>query len=115
MTGLSLMSSQEQPRDQVRGVATTQAAQSNTALESSSPQDKRTLIGDLQTQGSHAFSGRVESENGQFILKDRVTKLSYQFDDQSKVKQYFGKQIKVTGKLDLNSNTIHIESIEPLS
>jgi hypothetical protein len=41
--------------------------------------------------------------------------VSYQLDDQSKVKRYFGKQVKVTGKLEMNSNTIHIDSIEPLS
>jgi hypothetical protein len=72
--------------------------------------------GDTQTQDAHAFTGRVVKEkNGQLVLKDPVTKVSYQFNDQSKAKPYIGKQVKVTGKLDLNSNTIHIEGIEPLS
>ena len=53
-------------------------------------------------------------ENGKVVLKDPVTKNSYQIDDSSKVKPYIGKQVKVTGKLDMNSNMIHIESVEPV-
>lgn len=40
---------------------------------------------------------------------------SYQPDDQAKAKPFVGKQVKVTGKLEMKSNTIHIEGIEPLS
>ncbi len=70
---------------------------------------------DAQTQDAKSFSGRVMKENGKIVLKDPVTKTSYQIDDVSKVKPYIGKQVKVTGKLDMNSNTIHVESIEPIS
>jgi hypothetical protein len=70
---------------------------------------------DAQTQDSHAFTGRIVKENGKVVLKDPVTKNSYQIDDAAKAKPYMGKQVKVTGKLDMNSNTIHVESIEPLS
>lgn len=48
------------------------------------------------------------------MLSDTVTKVSYQFDDPSKVKKYVGKRVKVIGKLDMTSNTIHVNSIEPL-
>lgn len=70
---------------------------------------------DAQTQEALAFTGRVTHEHGHLVLKDPVTKMSYQFDDASKAKRYVGKQVKVIGKLDLKSNTIHIDSIEPLS
>jgi hypothetical protein len=70
---------------------------------------------DAQTQDAKAFTGRIVKENGKIVLKDPVTKTSYQIDDVSKVKPYMGKEVKVTGKLDMNSNTIHIESIAPLS
>src|SRR5579864_465162 len=70
---------------------------------------------DDQTQEALAFTGRVTEEQGHLLLKDPVTKLSYQFDDPSKAKPYLGKQVKVIGKLELKSNTIHIDSIEPLS
>jgi hypothetical protein len=49
------------------------------------------------------------------LLQDPVTKMSYRLDDQSKAKPYVGKQVKVIGKLEMKSNTIQIESIEPLS
>jgi hypothetical protein len=48
------------------------------------------------------------------VLNDPVTKMDYQLDDQAKAKPYIGKQVKVTGKLEMNSNTIHVDSIEPL-
>ncbi len=54
-------------------------------------------------------------EQGQLVLKDPVTKMSYQLNDQARAKPYVGKQVKVTGKLEMKSNTIYIEGIEPLS
>ncbi len=70
---------------------------------------------DAQTQDAKAFTGRVVKEDGKIVLKDSVTKNSYQFDDVSKVKPFMGKEVKVTGKLDMNSNTIHVETIGPIS
>ncbi len=70
---------------------------------------------DAQTQDAKSFSGRITKENGKIVLKDPVTKTSYQIDDVSKAKPYMGKQVKVTGKLDMSSNTIHVDSIEPIS
>ena len=46
------------------------------------------------------------------MLKDPVTKVVYKLDDPAKARQYVGKQVKVTGKLEMNSNTIRVESIE---
>ena len=70
---------------------------------------------DAQTQQALAFTGRVTSEQGRLVLNDPVTKMSYQLDDQTKVKPYVGKQVKVIGKLEMKSNTIHVDSIEPAS
>ena len=70
---------------------------------------------DDQTQQALAFTGRVTSEQGRLVLNDPVTKMSYQLDDQTKVKPYVGKQVKVIGKLEMKSNTIHVDSIEPAS
>jgi hypothetical protein len=70
---------------------------------------------DTQTQDALAFTGQVMKEKGQIILHDPVTKVSYRFDDQSKARPYLGKHVKVTGKLEMNSNTIQVERIEPLS
>jgi lipopolysaccharide export system protein LptA len=70
---------------------------------------------DMKSQDAKSFTGRVAKEKGKLVLKDPVTKMSYQLDDQDKAATYVGKQVKVTGKLDMNSNTIQVESIEPLS
>jgi predicted exporter len=74
--------------------------------------------GDEQTQDALAFTGRVVKEvvkeRETLVLNDPVTKVKYQLDDQSKAKPFIGKQVKAIGKLEMNSNTIHIERIEPL-
>jgi len=67
-----------------------------------------------QTQQALAFTGRIANEQGQLVLKDPVTKTSYQLNDPSKANPYLGKKVKVVGKLEMKGNTIHIESIEPL-
>ena len=71
--------------------------------------------GDTTTHEAQAFSGRIVKEKGELVLKDPVSKVSYKLDDPAKAKQYVGKQVKVTGKLDVNSNTIQVDGIEPLS
>ena len=84
----------------------------------SSPQQQElpdSSSNDAQTQAALAFSGRVTNEHGQLVLRDPVTKMTYKLDDQSKAKPFVGKQVKVVGKLEMKSNIIHIESIEPLS
>jgi hemolysin activation/secretion protein len=69
---------------------------------------------DPQTQDALSFTGLVVKDKGQIVLKDPITKMSYQFDDESKAKQYVGKQVRVTGRLDMSSNTIHMDKIEAL-
>jgi hypothetical protein len=96
-------------QDQQQTPSASQPAQ--TQNESQMP----TAGSDAQTQDAKAFTGRVDKEDGKVVLKDPVTKNTYQIDNAAKVKSYMGKQVKVTGKLDMNSNTIHVESIEPLT
>ena len=68
--------------------------------------------GDPQTQDALAFTGILGKVQDEIVLKDPVTKVVYKFDDSSKVEPYVGKQVKVVGKLGLNSNTIHVNSIQ---
>jgi Protein of unknown function (DUF5818) len=70
---------------------------------------------DAQTQDAQAFTGKIVKQSGKVVLMDPVTKTTYQIDDAAKVKAYMGKQVKVTGKLDLNSNLIHVTGIELLT
>ncbi|MGA9978727.1 MAG: DUF5818 domain-containing protein [Candidatus Sulfotelmatobacter sp.] len=70
---------------------------------------------DAQAQDSKPFNGTIMKEKGRLVLKDTATNVSYQLDDQDKAKQFEGKQVKVVGKLDLDTNLIHVETIEPLA
>ena len=79
-----------------------------------SPDDRTSSTEDPQTLDAHSFTGRVTELGGEVILNDPVAKVKYHFDDQAKARQYLGKQVRVTGKLDLNSNTIHINEIAPI-
>jgi len=83
----------------------------------SSPPQQDALVpsaADDQTQGALAFTGRIVKQQGRIVLNDPITKMSYQLDEQAKAKPYLGKQVKVTGKLEMKSNTIHVDHIEPL-
>jgi hypothetical protein len=88
--------------------------------EAASPQPQQNeaqmpASGDTTTHEAKTFSGRIVERNGDLLLQDPVTKVSYKLNDRSKVKQYVGKQVKVSGKLDTNRNTIQVDSIEPMS
>jgi hypothetical protein len=92
------------PADQAPAAAAEQPQQSNEAQSD-----------DMKGQDAKSFTGKVAKEKGKLVLRDPVTKMSYKLDDQDKAASYVGKEVKVTGKLDLNSNTIQVESIEPIS
>lgn len=96
----------QDPAPASRSEATTPQQQQNDAT----PQ-----AGDTMTREATTFSGKIAKEDGKLVLKDPVTKVSYKLDDQTQAKQYVGKSVKVSGKLDMNSNTIQVDSIEPLS
>lgn len=97
----------QDPAPASRPEATTPQQQQNDAQ---TPQ-----ASDTMTHEATAFSGKITKEDGKLVLKDPVTKVSYKLDDQTQAKQYVGKSVKVSGKLDMNSNTIQVDSIEPLS
>lgn len=69
---------------------------------------------DDQTEDELGFTGRIEEEAGALVLKDPITKLSYQLSDFAKAKKFVGKQVRVKGKLAMKSNTIQINTIAPL-
>jgi uncharacterized protein YdeI (BOF family) len=86
----------------------TPSSQSPTASQSQQPS------GDMASpSASQPMSGTIVKEKGKYCLKDSATGTSYKLDDQDKAKQFEGKQVKVTGKLDSSTNQIHVENIEP--
>ena len=61
-----------------------------------------------------AFAGVIVKEGKRLALQDPTSKVRYRVDDDSKVRDYLGKHVKIIGSLDA-SNILHIESIEPVS
>lgn len=93
-----------------------QAAQKSATPQQSAVQQSMTAQqNDAQAQDAKPFNGTIVKEKGKLVLKDTTANVSYQLDDQEKAKQYEGKQVKITGKLDMASNLIHVESIEAVS
>jgi glucose/arabinose dehydrogenase len=104
----------QQQADQDPAAATPHRADTADAPQTQQNEAQMPASGETTTQDAKTFSGVIAKENGDLILKDPVTKVSYKLDDPSKAKQYMGKQVKVSGKLNINSNTIQVNSIEPI-
>ena len=66
-------------------------------------------------QKTKIFSGTVIKNGDNFVLTDGASKLSYVLDDAQKASPYEGKRVKVTGTVDVASNTIHVESIQEIA
>ena len=60
------------------------------------------------------FRGTISKADGRFVLvgEDSVT---YHLDDQDKAKPFEGKKVNVTGKLDKDTNTIHVSDIAEIT
>ena len=68
-----------------------------------------------QNQTAKEFMGTIVKDNGALMLKDSTGNVSYKVDDESKVKDYVGKQVKVMGTLDSETHVIHVDSIQVIS
>ena len=66
-----------------------------------------------QSPDSQTFMGKISKAGGTYVLKDDVSKQSYTLDDQERAKKFEGQSVKVTGKLDAQTNTIQVAAIEP--
>ena len=62
------------------------------------------------SQGSRTFEGQIILNKNEYLL--RSGDQEYKLDDQSKAKKFAGKDVKVTGNLDRQNKTIHVDSIE---
>jgi hypothetical protein len=59
----------------------------------------------------HTFNGTVTKNGDQFVLSDAKTQKWYQLDDQNAASKFEGKNVTVTGTLDVIKNIIRIQSI----
>lgn len=63
---------------------------------------------------SQTFTGLIMRDGGSYVLKVS-TNTAYPLAEQQKAKPYEGKQVRISGILDANGESIHILSIEPVS
>jgi len=63
---------------------------------------------------AQSFTGTVVKSGETYVLKtsDNVT---YQLDDQTRAKDFEGKQVQVTGSLDSSNNTIKVQDMRSAS
>ncbi len=101
-----------QQADQYAAPAAPQKADPGAVPSQHANEGQMPASGEATTEEAKSFTGRIVKENGEMVLQDTVTKVTYRLDDVAKAKQYMGKRVKVTGKLDMDSNTIRIENIE---
>jgi len=91
-------------------------AQNAQTAQPSQPQIQATQSQDsMQQQESKAFTGTIVKAGNKLVLRDASANVNYKVDDESKVRDYVGKQVKITGTLDASTNVIHVDSIEVVS
>jgi uncharacterized protein YdeI (BOF family) len=66
-------------------------------------------------QKTKVFSGTIVKNGDNFVLSDAANKISYMLDNAEKASQFEGKKVKVTGTVDIASNTIHVETIQEIA
>ena len=64
-------------------------------------------------QQAQTFTGKISKKGDKYVLRDSSSKMTYELDDQEKVKSFDGKDVKVTGTLDAQTQTIHVADIQP--
>lgn len=65
-------------------------------------------------QPSQEFQGTIEKVGTKYVLNDKASGAKYQLDTQDKAKEFLGKDVKVTGTLDPNTNTIAVSEIQEM-
>jgi hypothetical protein len=100
------------------------AASLTLALTLGSVQFTSNLLGQAKSQNPNAqqdeqktqsFVGKiVKLKNGQYaLLTDEQSGKGVYLDDQEKAKQFEGKNVKVTGVLEVARNLVHVTDIAP--
>jgi hypothetical protein len=84
------------------------------SAQNSRQQDPAQQQVDAQSQQSaRAFEGKIAKAGDKLVLQESSTQTAYQLDDQSKAKQFEGKNVKVMATMDSSTNTLHIVDITP--
>jgi hypothetical protein len=65
-----------------------------------------------QAKTDVTITGKVVKSQGSLVIKDDASNSTYKVDNEDQLKQYMGKNVKVTGTLDAQTKTIHVTNIE---
>jgi putative methionine-R-sulfoxide reductase with GAF domain len=66
-------------------------------------------------EATKTFSGTVMKQGDIYILSDKADKTNYQLVDSKKLSEFIGKNVKVTGTLDAENLTIHVQNIQEIA
>lgn len=64
-----------------------------------------------QLRDMATFSGKVLRSGNRLELKDAIGESTYQLDDQNQSRAFEGKNVRVTGIVDVVTNTIYVAKI----
>jgi hypothetical protein len=78
-------------------------------------QSQNGQAGDQPSQQVQAFTGTIVKTSDGYVLQDSAGTTSYKLDNAKQAKKFEGKNVKVTGTLDVATNTIHISNVEMAS
>jgi lipopolysaccharide export system protein LptA len=85
-----------------------------TQLGSNDPQTQNTPAPDASADAQpQSFSGTIVKVKNHYVLK--TDKMTYQLDDETKAKQFEGKQVNVSGTADKSTSVIRVTDIQPVS
>lgn len=59
------------------------------------------------------FAGKIMKSGDKLVLQDSIGESTYELDDQKNAKPFEGKNVKVTGTVDVVTNTIGVAEIRP--
>jgi hypothetical protein len=78
-------------------------------------QSQSAPAGQEDQQKTQVFVGKViKARDGRYaLLTDEQAGKGVYLDDQEKAKQFEGKNVKVTGVLEIARNLVHVTDIEP--
>lgn len=75
-----------------------------------SPDSQSSASSSTGSDAARTFMGTIVRSKDGYAL--RAGDVEYKLDDQSKAKEYVGKDVKVLGSLDKGNNTIRVQAIE---
>ena len=56
--------------------------------------------------------GLVKKSSGNYVLIESGSKAHYTLDDQKKMRRYNGRVVAITGTVDPQSKTVHVQTVE---